>query len=490
MKHLVQKAFAKHLLSPLFGAVAMVCTVSAASAQTQADIFGFEALQYWSTGSITAASTATRTQGNSALALSNFSYAELTSSPLPTLAGVAQEFELDIRLPASFSWGQVQLSVTSPTLGLYSAWVGSANLANLSANTFHKLTIPVPANIENALKQNYSDLVIKLVLNLPNTTDAVVVDNLRFSGQPVSECDSNIDLIVSVEGAFNNDTLDNLVCTFHTVYPQLVARFNSNAPQTVYLEVRDIDPPAYASGNHIVVKRQWMLDNPHDTDIMVHEGMHVVQSYNFGNTPGWLTEGIADFVRDAYGLSNIGWSLQPYRYGQHYTNGYGVTANFLKWVEANYNSNGISRVDQLDQLLRAGQYTDAIWIQWTGYNIHQLWRAYSIAEGSATGELPAPLPAQQGVTVYEHANYGGSAFTLDVGEYRPIDLTARGAPGSWFDPNSVDSGVSSVTVPAGYRVTLYTSSDLSGNGVQYTSDVAFVGALNDAVHSIKVELIP
>ena len=130
MKHLVQKAFAKHLLSPLFGAVAMVCTVPAASAQTQADIFGFEALQYWSTGSITAASTATRTQGNSALALSNFSYAELTSSPLPTLAGVAQEFELDIRLPASFSWGQVQLSVTSPTLGLYSAWVGSANLAN------------------------------------------------------------------------------------------------------------------------------------------------------------------------------------------------------------------------------------------------------------------------------------------------------------------------------------------------------------------------
>jgi hypothetical protein len=489
MKYPAQRKFTKRILSPLVSAMFAACLIPVAMAQTQTDVFGFESTQYWSAGAGTLTSTNVHSQGNAALAVNNFSYVQLTSAPLSTLAGVSQEFEIDVQLPAAFSWGQAQLTVTSPTLGLYGAWVGSASLTNLSANTFHKLTIPIPANIETALKQNYSDLVIQLVLNVPSTSSPVVIDNLRFSGQPVSECTSNINLVVSVEGAFNNDTLNDLVCTFHTVYPQLVARFNPNAPQTVFLEVRDIDPPAYAYDNHIVVKRQWMLDNPHDTDIMVHEGMHIVQAYSFGNVPGWLTEGIADFVRDEFGLSNIGWSLQQYRYGQHYTNGYGVAASFLQWIDANYPGGGSSRVDQLDDLLRSGQYTDSIWVQWTGQDVDHLWYFYTLEKGVLYGEQPAPPPATQGIIVYEHANFGGNKIRLDAGDYTPMDLIVRGAPNSWFDPNSVDSGVSSVTVPAGYRVTLFTSSDFSGTGVPYTSDVSFIGALNDTVHSIRVELI-
>ncbi|PUA29119.1 MAG: hypothetical protein B0W54_00465 [Cellvibrio sp. 79] len=486
----IRKLFSKNrLLKSLLGLVLTTGLTPVVTAQTQTDILGFESTQYWSANAGTVASTNVHSQGNNAIAIGNFSYVQLSSAPLSTLSNVSQEFEIDVQLPAVFSWGQVQLSVSSPTLGFYSTWVGSANLSNLSANTFHKLTIPIPANIETALKQNYSDLVIKLVLSVPTTSNAVIVDNLRFSGQPVSGCQSNINLVVSVEGAFNNDTLNNLVCTFHTVYPQLFARFNQNAPQTVYLDIRDIDPPAYAGGDRITVQRQWMLNNPHDTDIMVHEGMHIIQGYSFGNVPGWLTEGIADFVRNEYGLSNIGWSLQQYRYGQHYSNGYGVAASFLQWIEANYAGGGSSRVDQLDQLLRSGQYTNNIWVQWTGYDVDHLWYFYSVEKGALYNEQPAPLPATQGIVVYEHANFGGLALKLDVGEYRPSDLTVRGAPGSWFDPNSANSGVSSITVPAGYRVTLYTSSDLSGAGVQYTSDISYVGALNDNVHSIKVELI-
>lgn len=489
MKLPIQKKFTQKVLSPLISVMIAACLAPVAMAQTQTDVFGFESPQYWSAGAGTLTSTNLHSQGNAALAVSYFSHTQLTSAPLSTLSGVSQEFAIDVQIPTLFPWGQVQLSVTSPTLGLYSAWVGSVDLANLSANIFHKLTIPIPANIETALKGNYSDLVIQLVLNVPNTSSPVVIDNLRFTGQPASECASNINLVVSVEGAFNNDTLNDLVCTFHTVYPQLVARFNPTAPQTVFLEVRDIDPPAFAFDNHIVVKRQWMLDNPHDTDIMVHEGMHIVQAYSFGNVPGWLTEGIADFVRNEFGLSNIGWSLQQYRYGQHYTNGYGVTASFLQWIDANYAGGGSSRVDQLDDLLRSGQYTDNIWVQWTGHDVDHLWYFYTLEKGALFGEQPAPLPATNGIVVFEHANFEGNKFRLDVGDYTPTDLIVRGAPGSWFDPNSTDSGVSSVTVPTGYRVTLYTSSDLSGTGVQYTSDVSFIGALNDDVHSIRVELV-
>ncbi len=486
----LKKICARKMLAQFAGVLMATIFSSNAVAQTQTDIFGFESTQHWSVSSGTLANTNVHSQGNSAIAINNFSYTQLSSAPLSTLSNVSQAFEIDVQVPTVFSWGQVQLSVSSPTLGLYSAWVGSANLANLSANTFHKLSIPIPTNIETALKQNYSDLVIKLVLSVPNTSSAIVVDNLRFSGQPVSGCQSNINLIVSVEGAFNNNTLNNLVCTFHTVYPQLFARFNTSAPQTVYLDIRDIDPPAYAGGDRITVKRQWMLDYPHDTDIMVHEGMHIIQAYSFGNVPGWLTEGIADFVRNEYGLSNLGWSLQQYRYGQHYSNGYGVAASFLQWIDANYAGGGSSRVDQLNQLLRNGQYTNDIWAQWTGYDVDHLWYFYSVEKGALYGEQPAPLPATQGITVYEHANFEGFGFKLDVGNYTPNDLIIRGAPGSWFDPNSASSGVSSVKVPSGYRVTLFTSSDLSGTGVQYTSDVSFVGALNDNIHSIRVELIP
>lgn len=486
MDYPIRKTFTKKISSSLISAIAATCLMPLAMAQTQTDVLGFESPQYWSAGSGTLTSTNVHSQGNAGLAVSNFSYAQLTSAPLSTLSGVSQELAIDVQLPATFSWGQLQLSVSSPTLGLNNTWVGSVDLANLPANTFQKLTIAVPANIEAALQQNYSDLVIKLVLNIPNTTSPVVIDNLRFSGQPVSQCQSNINLITSVEGTFNNDTINNLVCTFHTVYPQLVTRFNPNAHNTVYLDIRDIDPPAYAHGNHIVVKRQWMLDNPHDTDIMVHEGMHIVQAYSFGNVPGWLTEGIADFVRDEFGLSNIGWSLQQYRYGQHYTNGYGVTASFLQWIDAHYAGGGSSRVDQLDQLLRSGQYTDTIWVQWTGLDVDHLWYLYSVEKGALYNEQPAPLPATQGIVVFEHANFEGNGFRLDAGDYTPDDLKARGAPGSWFDPNAADSGVSSLTVPAGYRALLFTSSDLSGQGVEYTSDVSFVGALNDDVHSIRV----
>ncbi len=488
MKFSIRKKFTPKVSTPLFIAMLAACATPFALAQTQTDIVGFELAQYWSTTAGTLASTTVHSQGNAALAVRNFSYTELKSIPLSTLSGVSKELAVDVQLPALFAWGQVQVSVSSPTLGLYNAWIGAADLANLSTNKFHKLTFAVPANIETALKQNYSDLVIKLAVNVPNTTSPIVIDNLRFSGQTVTGCTSSINLITSVEGQFNNDTLNKLICTFHTVYPQLMARFNPDAPKTVFLEIRDIDPPAGVSGNHLAVQRQHMLNNPQDTDIVVHEGMHLVQSYTAPNLPGWITEGIADYVRNEYGLSKVFW-LQNYQYGQHYLHGYGVAGSFLKWIDETYSSGGISRIDQLDKLLRSGLYTNNIWVEWTGLDIDHLWYQYSVEKGALFNEREGVLPTTNGVTIFEHGEFEGSAFRLDVGDYLPTDLMAHGAQDTWFDPNSRDSGVSSLKVPAGYRVTLFRSYDLSGTGVPFTSDVSFVGTLNDDIHSIRVELI-
>lgn len=485
----------KFLSTPLVFLIAALTTGNVTAQSQEQQVLGFESLSHWTASAGTSALSSTHSEGMNALALKEFSYAELTSVPLATLSDVSDELAVDIRLPSPVNWGQAQIYFTSHTLGLHTYRIGEANFINLSAGSFHSLKFPVSSSTQNTLKQAYADLTFKIVLNMPYTAAPVIIDNLRFTGtdEPPPSCEQNsgYNLVVTVEGEFDNEILENMICTFHTVYPQLAARFNPNAPQTVNMRVADIDFIAGASGNNMVYMRQHMLNNPNDTDVVVHEGMHIVQAYT-GNTPGWLTEGIADYVRDSYGLNNAaaGWTLQRYRYGQHYTWGYGVVGKFLQWLETHHTADGAPIVDQLDQLLRSGNYSQSIWTQWTGNDIDTLWHLYSVDEGAIYGEQAAPLPAEQGITVFGDANFEGTAILLDVGDYRPADLTARGAPTDWVDPTKQDAGISSLIVPQGYKVTLYTNADFTGASVQYTANEAFIGSMNDNVYSLRVEQLP
>lgn len=56
---------------------------------------------------------------------------------------------------------------------------------------------------------------------------------------------------------------------------------------------------------------------------------------------GWLVEGITDYGRSLFGVYNdeANWSLATYQEGQSYTDSYGVTGGFLKYVVENHNSN-------------------------------------------------------------------------------------------------------------------------------------------------------
>jgi hypothetical protein len=104
--------------------------------------------------------------------------------------------------------------------------------------------------------------------------------------------------------------------------------------------------------------------------------MHIVQSYPRGQ-PGWLVEGIADYVRWKYGRDKIesGWQLPNFNPNQRFTNSYKVTARFLVWLERK-----IKRdiVNLLDRALRQNQYDNGkIWSQITGKNVDQLWNDYT-----------------------------------------------------------------------------------------------------------------
>lgn len=175
---------------------------------------------------------------------------------------------------------------------------------------------------------------------------------------------------------FDTGVKEGLVHTFFKVYPKLAKRFNPKATDTV--EVR-IDTAyagvAYAHDGEITISAAWLHKNPGDTDVITHEGMHIVQSYPPGSSPGWLTEGIADYVRYAYGVDNEkgNWYLPDYSEGQHYTDSYRITARFLLWLSQKY---GKELILQLDRSMRNKTYSEALWQEYTGHSLTMLWETY------------------------------------------------------------------------------------------------------------------
>ena len=126
-----------------------------------------------------------------------------------------------------------------------------------------------------------------------------------------------------------------------------------------------------------------MHSHPKDLDLMTHEIMHIIQSYPGGSGPGWLTEGIADYVRFKYGLNNkeAGWSLTPFNKNQHYTNSYRITARFLEWIRQKYDKKIIIK---LDKHLRNQTYSEDLWKTYTGKDLDELWEIYSSNPGIST----------------------------------------------------------------------------------------------------------
>ena len=132
----------------------------------------------------------------------------------------------------------------------------------------------------------------------------------------------------------------------------------------------------YLDNGQIVVSATYLKNHPKDTDLVTHELMHVVQSYPSGQ-PGWLVEGIADYVRWKYGRDNAGgnWNLPNFDQSQNYKDSYTVTGRFLAWLERKVHADIINR---LDRALRQNQYENGkIWNRITGKNVDKLWSDYA-----------------------------------------------------------------------------------------------------------------
>jgi hypothetical protein len=119
-------------------------------------------------------------------------------------------------------------------------------------------------------------------------------------------------------------------------YPRLTALLSGPDQPLPYPVVKlsfdRFDGIAETGANSIRVSAEWVTTkSPKDYGMIVHELCHVVQDYK-GKGEGWVTEGIADYVRYALfepqsGRLNINAGQSSYR------DGYGPAAALLAWLE-------------------------------------------------------------------------------------------------------------------------------------------------------------
>jgi hypothetical protein len=130
---------------------------------------------------------------------------------------------------------------------------------------------------------------------------------------------------------------------------------------------------AATSGDRIVGSVEYFKGHRKDVGAMVHETTHVVQAYRRGKHPGWLVEGVTDYIRFfKYEPGNLG-RINPRT--AHHDGSYRVTAAFLAYLSAKYDR---SIVRKLNAALREGRYDDSLFEQLTGKNLKGLdeeWRA-------------------------------------------------------------------------------------------------------------------
>jgi hypothetical protein len=240
--------------------------------------------------------------------------------------------------------------------------------SNLSAN-------PSRYSVENIHAVNVYEHVSsfydgqKGFWNPRDTTNFFTKDSLSKKGYTL--------IFINKDSTFNPHVKQQLIKTFFTVYSEEARKFNQNtAKKVTFIIDPDYKGVAATSGAVTRFNPLWFKKHPQDTDVATHEVMHIVQNYHLGHTPGWLTEGIADYARYIYGINNkaAGWAMLDYNPKQSYKNGYRVTARFLIWLQKNVSKN---IVDKLNTALYKGTYSQKTWKQLTGKSVDELWKMYA-----------------------------------------------------------------------------------------------------------------
>jgi hypothetical protein len=168
-------------------------------------------------------------------------------------------------------------------------------------------------------------------------------------------------------------------------YPEIIQMLPSDgyqAPTNVTIQFsKEMRGVAATSGTKIRCAAKWFSENlkGEAKGAVFHELVHVVQNYGLGRRknpdgqrmPGWLVEGIADYLRwykyepESKGAEITKRNLSRARYDASYR----PTANFLNWTVSNYSP---ELVVVLNAAAREGKYNDDLWKEKTGKTVQEL----------------------------------------------------------------------------------------------------------------------
>ena len=159
-------------------------------------------------------------------------------------------------------------------------------------------------------------------------------------------------------------------------YPRicdLLASEGFTPPNSVQLHFRkDMKGVAATGGNVIDIAADYVKGHTNDYGMVIHELTHVVQSYPPGG-PGWLVEGIADYIRLSHFEPQVPVPrIDPDR--ASYRDAYKTTAAFLAWIEKNHDR---QIVKKLNRALREKTFREELFSEFTGRNVNELWHGFT-----------------------------------------------------------------------------------------------------------------
>jgi Peptidase of plants and bacteria len=169
--------------------------------------------------------------------------------------------------------------------------------------------------------------------------------------------------------------VSNVAPVLQEWYPKLIELLPSHgfhpAKKIIITFKEPLSAPAYTQGNEISANASYFRTHPNDVGALVHETTHVVQAYH-GQNPGWLVEGLDDYIRFyIYEPQTHGADISSRRAPSvHYSDSYRTTANFLNWIVTTRANP--SFIVKLNAAMRDGKYSDKTWLKLTGKPVSQL----------------------------------------------------------------------------------------------------------------------
>lgn len=208
----------------------------------------------------------------------------------------------------------------------------------------------------------------------------LVVREIEISSMvPVAQFRYPVEFLVDVSDAPDmKEWANNVARICERAYPMINDELKSEGFQptrTITLTLKSsYDGVAATSGFDIVGSVKFFREHPDDIGAMIHETVHCVQRYQARNFPGWLTEGIADYVRF--------FKFEPGKLGRvdpntaRYNGSYRTSASFLAFVVAKYDAQAVLKINAALRD-REVTYSDALFERLTGKTVQELeaeWR--------------------------------------------------------------------------------------------------------------------